>query len=593
MDVGERKKFRRNLFLWFIICVVVSLAIWARFIALHNREFFNFDETAFYYGANRAPLLKELVIRFNTVVLERSFFSDYMMGLWRGIFPEGIYLPVFNAISLLAAFFLGIKPETAFYMNAFFGILTLFVFFRLCARLYSVRTAYFAAFLMAFSPTHIFYSRSGLAISIPLFFIVVSFYFYVKSREGVSRSVVAILCSGLFLALAASSHPSFFVFFPIYFILEMFNVIAAPQKGRACFHAVLLFLPVLAVCILLELPYFLVHTYYAMKGEIPFFRNYYTSMVRLNNMGSMVVNFKGFHNTCSNHYYVQPKSPFDRVYFFIYLAAAEGIGFVFVVLSGFVFLLFRFIRGFNYKFLIPLVWVLFPVIFYNVAHLNMHIRPYICIMPALYIIIGYLFDFVLRYNKNKMLPVIFISLFFLFSIAYNVHGIGKIIKSGLNLKPIAAYIEEHKLDDIIVNSVAMYVDVEDHLLRNLPGFRINVQTEDDGHVSNAGVKSSRHFDKIVLRATWLEWPVIKRLYDEGFIRYLVTNLLNADYSFPPPGVLKGIRPLAYVDNPDFVYKPGLYDSKCYTEAQEYFDNDSLRYIALYDLRDVFSQSSDN
>jgi len=342
----------RKSFVLIAIAILIAIVILVRFAALENREFFNVDEFAFYKGANNAFLLKNLFTNLPTILRNGELFPFYLFGIAKGIFIADSFLPMYCFLSMASAAIAGIRPETAFYMNAIFGILTLVVFFLLCRRFFSVRTALIAVFMMSFSPTHIFYSRFGFSVSIALFFIITSIYFYLRSRETADGVIRNRILSGLFAALAGTTHAAYLLFFPIYGILELYKFCASKNRLRSFFHSIYLFTPFVFLAILLELPYFMVHTYFAVKGKIPFFKDYYSSMVSLNNMGSFVSNFFHCHSVNAGWYQAQPKSPEDIFYFFKYLIASEGVGFIFLIFVSVGFLIYRFLKSRSDKLLI-------------------------------------------------------------------------------------------------------------------------------------------------------------------------------------------------------------------------------------------------
>ncbi|MCQ9207393.1 MAG: hypothetical protein NG740_05920 [Omnitrophica bacterium] len=211
-------------------------------------------------------------------------------------------------------------------------------------------------------------------------------------------------------------------------------------------------------------------------------------------------------------------------------------------------------------------------------------------IPALYIAIGYSLDRMLSTGKYKIFFIALVLEFFSGHFFNSATGIHSIIKSKLTLRPIVEYIEKNELDDIISDSVVMHVNTGGFVLRGLPGFKSDMKTIEGGdHTSLASVKSRRYYDKIVLCATRLTWKDVKKLYRKNYIRYFIASLSDSDGTFPPKGAFKNAEPLVYVESPHFVYNPGAYGAMAYTGVKAYLDNESLRYIGLYDLRDVFGE----
>ena len=94
-------------------------------------------------------------------------------------------------------------------------------------------------------------------------------FFYVKSREKTQSSIKNKLLSGFFLSLAGMAHPAYFIFFPIYLILEIHKYFFTKRKSASLFSSASLFLPFALITLSLELPYFLSHAYFAVIRKEP------------------------------------------------------------------------------------------------------------------------------------------------------------------------------------------------------------------------------------------------------------------------------------------------------------------------------------
>ncbi|MCQ9207392.1 MAG: hypothetical protein NG740_05915 [Omnitrophica bacterium] len=147
------------------VSLIIFLAIFVRFTGLSGKEFFQTDKFYFYESTRNVSLVKSFFAESPAVMTTGDLVPTYILGFWRIIFSRDTFLPLYYVVSLFSALISGVRPETAFYRNALFCILTLFPFFLLCKELFSIRAAAIAILLLAFSPAHVYYSRFGYSIS--------------------------------------------------------------------------------------------------------------------------------------------------------------------------------------------------------------------------------------------------------------------------------------------------------------------------------------------------------------------------------------------------------------------------------------------
>ncbi len=125
----------------------------------------------------------------------------------------------FVAAANLAA---GERPYTGDVVNAAFGTLTILAVFFLGRLMYDDRVGLAAALLFSVMGYHIHYSRSWLAEADTLFFFVLAFFYYYRSRfryPELSQTDVA-LC-GLWLGIGFTVHNRSIVLFGLIFLLEL------------------------------------------------------------------------------------------------------------------------------------------------------------------------------------------------------------------------------------------------------------------------------------------------------------------------------------------------------------------------------------
>jgi hypothetical protein len=122
------------------------------------------------------------------------------------------------AVNLLA----GEHPYNGNVVNAVFGMLTILAVFFLARMMYDDRIALIAALILSVMGYHVHYSRSWLAEADTLFFLVLAFFFYYRSRfriPDLSQTDMA-LC-GLMLGIGFTIHNRCLVIFGLIFLLDL------------------------------------------------------------------------------------------------------------------------------------------------------------------------------------------------------------------------------------------------------------------------------------------------------------------------------------------------------------------------------------
>ena len=122
------------------------------------------------------------------------------------------------AANLLA----GERPYLGNVVNALFGTLTILAVFFLGRTMYDDRTGLIAALIFSVMGYHIHYSRSWLAEADTMFFLVLAFFFYYRSRfryPELSQKDLA-LC-GLVLGIGFTVHNRCIVIFGLIFLLDL------------------------------------------------------------------------------------------------------------------------------------------------------------------------------------------------------------------------------------------------------------------------------------------------------------------------------------------------------------------------------------
>lgn len=121
-----------------------------------------------------------------------------------------------------ASLLVGERPYLGNVVNAIFGTLTILAVFFLARMMYDDRIGLIAALILSVMGYHIHYSRSWLAEADTLFFLVLAFFFYYRSRfryPELSQKDMA-LC-GLMLGIGFTIHNRSIVIFGLIFLLDL------------------------------------------------------------------------------------------------------------------------------------------------------------------------------------------------------------------------------------------------------------------------------------------------------------------------------------------------------------------------------------
>lgn len=145
-----------------------------------------------------------------------------------------------SLISLMSIF-VGLEDYTSLIISAIFGILTIFLIYLVGRGMYSRESGLWAAFLIAISPYHLYYSRSGYSFTSALFFYILGIYLYYLSQVARSRKLLKLLISGICIGLAIACHHSFFWLWLVLPIYELF--LSRFAKRRIVILIFSLFLP--------------------------------------------------------------------------------------------------------------------------------------------------------------------------------------------------------------------------------------------------------------------------------------------------------------------------------------------------------------
>jgi len=138
--------------------------------------------------------------------------------------------PFHNLLGAIPIYFVGYRPYIGNMVSAFFGVLSLPALLLFYRKLYGPRGSLAATALLAVMGLHVYYSRNFFPETDSTFFLLLSFIFYMKSRErapeprraewAALRALFWIALCGFFWGLAVTASDRWLSMLIILYILE-------------------------------------------------------------------------------------------------------------------------------------------------------------------------------------------------------------------------------------------------------------------------------------------------------------------------------------------------------------------------------------
>lgn len=142
-----------------------------------------------------------------------------------------IYLgPLYYYMMAIPMMIFWLNPVAAAGMNAFIGVLTVFLIYFLSKRLFNKEAGLLASFLYAVSPVNIIYSRSSWNPNPAPFFACLGMYCVYKTHN--EKSLKWFIFAGAFFAAAAQMHYLALILLPIAFVIWVGEIIFRINLGK-------------------------------------------------------------------------------------------------------------------------------------------------------------------------------------------------------------------------------------------------------------------------------------------------------------------------------------------------------------------------
>ena len=226
----EAKHPGRHLSFRYLAILILILAAGLRFYNLNNRGIFDYDEA--WYLLEGKTLYNTLQFTWHKATekkTEHRRLKDYLKE--RGTVPVTSFKPGHTLLVLLGLLCFGPNDYASFAVSALLGTLTVYLLYRLTARIYGPTVGILAGLILALSPFHIGYSRAGYAQANSLFFVALGLYLWVAQRGKESRGATRLFLSGCAVGYAFTCHFNLFTIPPLLLACETFYIL----KRRAYF----------------------------------------------------------------------------------------------------------------------------------------------------------------------------------------------------------------------------------------------------------------------------------------------------------------------------------------------------------------------
>lgn len=211
----------RNILLVFSLITILCLGVFFRFYNLRNEGLllsdcaFQFREAKTIASLAKWTLTKSCGIQKLSLGEYLAIYGDAIPSLPK----EG-----FLTFASLSLFIFGAKDYVILAVSAFFGTLTVILVYLIGKSLYDKITGVLAALILALSPYHVVYSRTGLSHITATFFLFLGFYFYIlsslKNNASINKKIVL---AGFSIGYAFTCHYALYPIFGLFLIFELLN----------------------------------------------------------------------------------------------------------------------------------------------------------------------------------------------------------------------------------------------------------------------------------------------------------------------------------------------------------------------------------
>lgn len=542
--------------LWVIILVaILSVGSFFRFYGIDKKGFFSPDSAFHFREAKTVASVAKWTLT--------KFFGRQVLPLGEYVAKYGDAIPSFPrqgflALASLSVFFLGPEDYATMVVSGFFGILTIILVYLIGKRLYGETTGILAAFILAVSPYHIMYSRTGLAHITAAFFLFLGFYLYILSiSKTINASNIWISLAGFFVGYAFTCHYALFWIFGLFLILEFFNkeIILKNKLKRISLFYLSASLPILFFQLLtffmkeiiIKNPKILVSSAYVLEHRQDLIMTYFQQIKRLFEINLTFTRQSDpgilFYPFCIWHY--------------------DGPVVATLLILGLLILMVRLFRKFSFTDFIVLFSFLYIFLTISIPHVKVA-RMLVVALPLVALIAARTFttlDNFFHYLCSQKLKVLFPALFLAVIIVPDIPKLKQELKLRSGYKDAVVFIEKSGKADYV------YLTID----ANLSLIEAYIDRE----------KFPRH-----QRFQFQSMQQAKELYEKYGIRYIIVDQFQ--YFFPEQ-VLKQIGVVKPVFETFHSSDAFLYEGFQFYDGMVDRLKSAPRNISVYELKDVLGE----
>lgn len=439
--------------------IVAGLLLIALFLTTHRiKEQGTYDEDALlYYTAARTDIAVA-----KWILSDKSYsLHDYLES--KRIHPRANYYgkPLYHFLSILSLLAFGDYDYSLQIMNALFGVITIFVVFKIGEYLYGTRAGVLGALFCLLSPLFLWLSRTNMAHMPQFFFFFSGLYFYLRARGPEGPAHGRMLLSGVFMALSILTHPSAIVWFGLTLLFEMY-VCVLKEKKYILFvkRAALFIVPfiIFAIGTNAILSFFKVamgaEGLKAYIGSGGIYMNYFDQFA-FNSRATVAysdVGGVGLGHTTALETASRKTKLLDALKSYLYDPwVYEGTLRLLTMVAAYIWLLKELATQSN---MLLLILIGVPFLFFVLPISNPSIRTILTIFPLLAIVTGGSIDRAVSMGKHKIVVGCLMGLIYIYS-AFNIIPIYSVYTGFRN---VADRLKEKGVRSILTPDIHMQVD---------------------------------------------------------------------------------------------------------------------------------------
>jgi len=236
------------------ILLLLFVATFFRFNMLEERGLFEWDEGYYIQLAATYRAGFDYLVKKNIAKEEMPSLGEYLLD--KGGAPKSVFKDGFTYMLFLASFIFGMNYNTALFLNALLGSLTVIALYFFIRYYLGSLGSFLIALGLALSPYHIAYSRSGYSTIASALFLLCCVYLYLHYLDR--KNNAHLFFSGIFLGLSFSCHYVVGIFVLTFFILEAYRFIKRRKFKESVVFFAAFSLPLLILELISQMIKFLI-----------------------------------------------------------------------------------------------------------------------------------------------------------------------------------------------------------------------------------------------------------------------------------------------------------------------------------------------